>query len=256
MIIRPNPVIANYDVLFFGKKRFSSLAKAKKIKFRPKGVPDAPWQEIDVTKFRKKLDKQNLLFRHLEDDRRQRDIASKKKIKAEEKAERQRVKALHRAKDVQAKSEIKFRLVKTKENIVRSKEGKDVRYKSYVFELKTLLKFVSGTKPPNSIQIEQFLLAVGEQFKKVFKQHKRTSYFLRITHRYRALKDKDNKKKTFDGYALPRYKYDSTRDIDAAIRVLMESYLPSFEKYLKFATQNTSFDFLGFVLEVTLPNIR
>jgi hypothetical protein len=252
-------VVANFDVLFFAKKGFATLARAKIIKFRPKGRKDIPWEIIDVSKLRKKLDKQKALFRALEHFRREHEKSTKKERKKEEKIERKRIKSLHAVKEAQSKDKIKFRLVKTDERIIRSKEGRDVRYKNYVYELTKLLKFVSGTKSPNSIQIEQFMLAVGEQFKKVYKVHKKTHYFLRITHRYKALKSRkenDPKDKKFDGFAIPRFKVDAISDIDSAILVLIESYLPRFEKYLKFATANTSFDFLGFTLETTLPNIR
>lgn len=258
MIAKLNPVIANYDVLFFGKKGFSSFARARKYLFRPKGDKKAPWQVVDVSKLRKKLDKQTVLFRALEESRRELEALDKKKIKAAEKAERERIKKLQSTKAVKTDDEIKFRLVRDRERIVRSKEKKDVRYREYVYELKKLLRFVSGTKSPNSIQIEYFLLAVGEQFKKIFRKHGRTRYYLRITHRYRGLKARviRGKLRKFDGMSIPRFEAENLDDIDAAIEVLRKEYLPAFQEYLKHANANTIFDFLGFTLEVTLPNLR
>jgi len=257
IIVKSNPVVANFDVLFFSKKGFSTLARAKKIKYRPKGKKSA-WLELDVSQIRRKADKQKLLFAHLESYRRESEIKNKKKRKSEERVEQKRIKKLHSSKEVTAKAKIKFRLKKIDEKIVRSKEGSDTRFQSYAFELTKLLKFVDGIESPNSIQIEQYLLAVGEEFKKLFKKHKRAHYFLRITHRYRGLKPLRRGRKIikFDGFAIPRFKGDRISDIDSAIMVLTEMYLPRFEKYLKFATAQTSFDFLGFVLEVSLPNIK
>lgn len=247
-------VIAGFDILFFGKKGFTTLAKAKRIKFRPKGDKSFPWIELDVSKLRRKADKQKLLFAALEKLRRELDKKKKQKVKLEEKEDKKRIKKLLSTKEVKLKDQIKFNLVKDDERIVRSKSGEVVPYRIYVYELKKLLKFVDGTKSPNTIQIHQYLSAVGEVWKKIFKKHRKTHYFLRITHRYRGLKStpqNDPKKKKFDGFAIPRTLIENQKDIDAAIMVLSELYLPRFEKYLKFATQQTSFDFLGFVLEVS-----
>lgn len=259
MRILLNPVIANFDVLFFGKKGFSSLARAKIIKYRPKGRKDLPWLILDVSKLRKKVDKQLVLFQALEKYRLELEKKNRTATKKLEKEEKQRIKTLKRSEKIEGKDTIKFKLIKQKDNIVTSKENKIVRYRTLTYELHKLLQFVKGTGSPNSLQVEQYLLAVGTQFKKDFKKYGKARYYLRITHRYRALKSSkqnDPKNKKFDGFSSPRFTADKLSDIDAAIRYLIESYIPKFQKYLKFATSQTSFDFLGFTLEVTLPNIK
>lgn len=241
-----NPVlIAGFDILFVGKRGFSSLARAQKIMVRPKGKK-RPWLIIDVAKFRKKKDKERALYKVLQKESFAKDLEkkprrAKKKSKVELKTE-----------------EIQFKLVKTTDKIITDKRGHQLEIRKLHYEVPRALNFVKG-KDYDVLTVQRYLNAVKREFRRIQKKYGKTSYFVRLHHQYKGLPSNvqiDPDEKGFGGFALHRQVFKNDREInDQFDQVLSREYPESFTRYLRFSSTSTNFDFIGFMVEVTVEDL-
>lgn len=158
--------------------------------------------------------------------------------------------------------QLTFKLVKAENKLLKERDKDIYRHvRKLVYEVNDTLPFVlfnndSGNKDKLSKDLTQlFLDQVQKEYLKIYEQYGNTEYFLRVTHRYDhyAPKSADLRDKEFGGVALARQPIKDVRNIPFLFNILLRQYNKWFNNYLKFANPDTSFEFLGFVLEVTLP---
>lgn len=237
-------VIAGFDILFLGKKGFSTLARAREILVRPKGRKDIPWHRLDVSKKRKKAEKEEILYRYLQK-------ISSTKDKEKELSKKRKRKAPEKEKTVK----IDFKLTDQVDKVITTGEGKKVEIRKLYFEVPKAIRFVKGDKY-EPVTVQQYINAVKNEFKKVRKKYGKTQYFIRLQHQYKGLPSNiqiDPDHKGFRGFALRRQEFKNDSDInDQFDEVLSRNYPLSFSHYLRFASDSTTFDFVGFMVEVFL----
>lgn len=246
MIHKINPVlIGGFDVIYLGRKGFSSLARATRALVRPKGAPKTdPWLEIDFKKAKKKLDKDKLLTKVLYK------ISKKRGEEAET--------ALREAKKKAAKTpksdKIKFELQNVNDKLVRTQDGQFIETRKYFFSVPKSIEFVEG-RDMSIDTINTYIQAVKREFlKEVFSKYGTTHYLIRFYHDYENLESNqinDPLDRGFSGLGLNRQEMNREDAIEQ-FDILSEIYLESFGKYLQFARGNTYVRFTGFTVEVTL----
>lgn len=246
MQFRLNPVlIAGYDVLYIGKKGFSSLARARKALVRQKGAAkDEPWIELDLSKVKKKVDKEKLVTNVLFKLTKRRDQEAEQVLRKEKK----------KAAKVPAASQIKFQLADTAAKIIKTKDDRKYEIKKYYFETPKSYEFVQA-RDMNAFVINTYIQAVKKEFlKEVYSKHGKAIYLIRFYHDYDGFpstEQSDPLDKGFHGMSINRQtmtKEDAKEQFD----ILSETYIESFARYLQFARSDTHFRFTGFTAEVTI----
>jgi len=244
-----NPVlIAGFDILFIGKKGFSSLARARTFKVRTKGSKD-PWITLDVSKLRSKKAKEQALYKQLQKLSFHRDVEKKpKKPKAPKKKAKKELKT----------DDIKFRLTKSIDKVITNKKDEKLSIRKLIYEMPEAINFVKG-RDFSPMNMQRYLNAVKKEFKAIRKKYGQTQYFIRLHHQYKNLPSNmtiDPEEKGFGGYALHRQEFRSDEAVNTQFDlVLGRDYPESFSKYLRFASTSTNFDFIGFMVEVTIKNL-
>lgn len=243
-----NPVlIAGFDILFLGKKGFSSLANALTIKVRPKGDKNAPWITINVSRKKSEAQKRKALDKVLQKESFSRDAEPEKK------------KRIKKEKKELAADEIQFDLVKSTSKMITDKRGHKLEILKLVYEVPKAINFVQG-RDFKFTSMQLYINAVKREFKKIQKQYGKTSYFVRLHHQYKGLPSNfqiDPEEKGFGGYALHRQEFHSEAAINEQFDGILPTFYPeSFSRYLRFASDQTNFDFIGFMVEVTLERAR
>jgi hypothetical protein len=295
MIFKNNPVlIAGFDVIFFGKKGFATLARARRVLVRFKGVPKTtPWNELDLSKYKTKAQKEHVFFRFLQKLTRARDRAKReaerKKAKKRKPKKKIKVKRVQRLKEEERKPKrveeldeeeipepVQKLVVDFKEPIISKKaittrSGKQVFVTKYDFFLNKDIKFTEGDKYDVSAA-RNFIAAAKQEFIKVYKEHGHKDYLIKVFHNYNNMVDyydaypkerppaKDGVEvadKTFGGMSLHRDKFTSLAQINEQFDVVLNrKYLSNFSSYLNFANPSTQFKFSGFMIEVSVKRIK
>lgn len=289
LIGKLNPVVlSGFDILFFGTKGFSSLARAKRIKARVKGSKGT-WTEVVFTKrIKTKLQKENVLFRLLQKLTYARDLAAKKKkpkkskkVKKKKSIKKRRVApkplptrdeqaVIIQEREPKLKKQILFYKPVMTPKAITTRAKKQIFIEKYEYKLKREINFSQGGEYQAGV-VNQFIMAVKDEFKKLYKKYGRTGYLVRIEHSYNNMPNyydvypedrpkgdagKDVPDKGFGGYSLNRQNFESLSFIDDQFNfILTTKYLTSFSRYLNFANPSTEFNFSGFMVEVTVRKI-
>lgn len=293
-----NPVIAGFDILYLGKSGFTTLARAKIVKVRSKGSK-GPWQELRFNKrHTTKLKKENALFRLLKKLSFIRDIEAEKKKQAKA-TKKKKKKAPIKRKKTKAEKEapppepepkklvskkpekpkkaeapsisVKFKKPKVTYKAITTRDGKQIFIKKYEFGVDRDVNFVEGEKF-DKITAREYIAAVKQEFQKLYKEHGRTGYLVRLHHEYKNFvnyydaypKERPEPKagekvkdKGFGGYSLNRQDFMNQAQIDDQFdNILNMKYFASFSRYLDFANPSTEFNFSGFMVEVTTGRVK
>lgn len=275
-------IIAGFDILLFGKKGFSSLARAKRVMVRTKGKK-GQWVELVFTKkHRLKAEKEFALYKLLQKLSYARDLAAKKK-KPKKAAKRKKKKPApkriikkeeveeiieERAPEIASK--IKFNAPVITDKVLTTRQRKTIDIRKYEFTLKHELNFANGNEY-EAPAANEFIRAVKKEFEKIYKIHGKKSYLVRLAHEYSNFVNyydaypkerppaKDGVEATdkgFGGISINRQVYNSQAHInDQFDKFLPIFYLSSMSKYLNFSSPSTEFNFSGFMIEVTLRHI-
>ena len=278
MILKNNPVlIAGFDVIFFGKKGFSSLAKARRILLRPKGRKSAKWVELDVSMYRTKAEKE-IVFHNLMLKMQQEIDRQKRKRKKPQKKKKAPKKRVRTKEDLELQAEIEkevpppplniqFNKPTSTDRVLNTRRGQKIFIRRYEFKIKKELNFTSGEYFDKSVA-DQFIQAAKEETKKLFRKYGKTEYLVTILHKYTNFVDyyeafpedkprtsdgKEPADKTFGGFSLNRMEFPNMAVLNEQFDyTLSKRYQSSFSRYLNFANPSTEFSFSGFMVEITV----
>jgi hypothetical protein len=286
-----NPVIAGFDILYLGKKGFTTLARATRAKIRSKGKR-GKWIELKFTKrHKRKAQKEFALYNLLKKLSFARDLKKKKAAKkplaklkkpTKPKAKKQKpavivpptreeTKNIIKERAPELTSRIKFRAPKIIEKVITTRDRSQISIKKYEYKLTRAINFSSGRNYEAPV-VNEFIQAVKAEFKKIYKKHGRKDYLVQIHHQYKnfinyydaypedlpkGMKKSEVKDKGFGGFSLNRQEFANIPQInDQFDSILAMKYLGSFSRYLNFSNPSTEFNFSGFMIEVTTKIIK
>lgn len=241
-----NPVfIGGYDVLYIGRKGFSSLAKATKALIRPKGASkDVPWTILSFKGVRTNKGKDRRLTKTIIQLTKTRDEETEKKVRAPK----------QKAKKIPRSSQIKFMNEGFTDKLIKTRDGENLTTRKYYFHTAKSYEFVEA-RDMSLNTIHTYVKAVKQEFlNEVFSEFGKNTYLLRLYHDYKNLESNntiDPLNKGFSGLGLNRQEMNR-EDVDEQFGIMEEVYLDAFSKYLQYARSDTYFRFTGFTAEVVL----
>lgn len=241
-----NPVfIGGYDVLYIGRKGFSSLAKASKALIRPKGAPkDVPWTILSFKGVRTNKGKDRRLTKTIIQLTKLKDEETERKVRAPK----------EKAKKIPVASKIKFKNEGFTDKLIKTRDGENLTTRKYYFHTAKSYEFVEA-RDMSLNTIHTYVKAVKNEFlNEVFSQFGKNTYLLRLYHDYKNLDSNntiDPLNKGFSGLGLNRQEMNR-EDVDEQFGIMEEVYLDAFSKYLQYARSDTYFRFTGFTAEVVL----